>query len=50
MKLDKNTKILILGLGLMGGSYAESLTSHGFEVGAVARRQGDDRLCPAARG
>lgn len=39
MKLDKNTKILILGLGLMGGSYAESLTSHGFEVGAVARRQ-----------
>ena len=31
MKLDKNTKILILGLGLMGGSYAESLTSHGFE-------------------
>ena len=39
MKLDKNTKILILGLGLMGGSYAESLTSHGFEVGAIARRQ-----------
>ena len=23
MKLDKNTKILIVGLGLMGGSYAE---------------------------
>lgn len=39
MKLDKNTKILILGLGLMGGSYAQSLTSHGFEVGAIARRQ-----------
>ena len=39
MKLDKNTKILILGLGLMGGSYAQSLTAHGFEVGAIARRQ-----------
>lgn len=39
MKLDKNTKILILGLGLMGGSYAEALTDKGFEVGAVARRQ-----------
>lgn len=39
MKLDKNTKILIAGLGLMGGSYAESLTQRGFEVGALARRQ-----------
>ena len=47
MKLDKNTKILILGLGLMGGSYAESLTSHGFEVGARRTAAGDDRLCPA---
>ena len=39
MKLNKDTKILILGLGLMGGSYAEALTMHGFEVGAIARRQ-----------
>ena len=39
MKLDKNTKILILGLGLMGGSYAQSLTAHGFEVGAIAGRR-----------
>ena len=39
MKLTKDKKILIAGLGLMGGSYAEALTSLGFEVGAVARRQ-----------
>lgn len=39
MKLGKDTKILIAGLGLMGGSYAEALTSCGYEVGAVARRQ-----------
>ena len=38
MKIDKNTKILIAGLGLMGGSYAEALTRRGFEVGALARR------------
>ena len=39
MKLSKDKKILIAGLGLMGGSYAEALTACGFEVGAVARRQ-----------
>lgn len=38
MRLDKNKKILIVGLGLIGGSYAEALTAQGFEVGAVARR------------
>ena len=31
-------KVLIVGLGLMGGSYAEKLSSLGFEVGALARR------------
>ena len=35
MKLDKNTKILIVGLGLMGGSYAEALTKKGYFVGAL---------------
>ncbi len=35
MKLDKNKKILIVGLGLIGGSYAEALTDAGYEVGAV---------------
>lgn len=39
MELNKNTKILIVGLGLMGGSYAQALTDKGFEVGAMARRQ-----------
>lgn len=39
MKFDKSTKILIVGLGLMGGSYAEALTDGGYEVGAIARRK-----------
>jgi prephenate dehydrogenase len=26
MKLDKNTKILIIGLGVIGGGYASALT------------------------
>ncbi|MCR4859138.1 MAG: prephenate dehydrogenase [Bacteroidales bacterium] len=32
-------KVLIVGLGLMGGSYAQKLSSLGFEVGALARRR-----------
>ncbi len=39
MKLDKNSKILIVGLGLIGGSYAQALTDKGYYVGAVARRR-----------
>lgn len=35
--LDKNKKILIVGLGLMGGSYALALTEKGYRVGAVTR-------------
>ena len=35
--LTKDKKILIVGLGLIGGSYAEALTRAGFEVGAVTR-------------
>jgi len=35
MKLDKDKKILIVGLGLIGGSYAEALTDAGYEVGAI---------------
>ena len=38
-RLTKNSKILIVGLGLIGGSYAEALTDKGYEVVAVARRQ-----------
>ena len=32
-------KVLIVGLGMIGGSYAEKLSSLGFEVGALVRRQ-----------
>ena len=32
-------KVLIVGLGMIGGSYAEKLSALGFEVGALARRQ-----------
>lgn len=39
MKLDTKKKILIVGLGLMGGSYAISLSKQGFEVGAVTLEQ-----------
>lgn len=35
MKFDKDTRILIVGLGLIGGSYAEALSSVGYEVGAI---------------
>ena len=31
----KNKKFLIVGLGLIGGSYAEALTNLGYEVGAI---------------
>ena len=33
--LDKNNKILIVGLGLLGGSYAEALTCKGYQVYAI---------------
>lgn len=38
-KLDNSKKVLIVGLGLIGGSYADALTSLGYEVGAITRRQ-----------
>lgn len=39
MKLDKNIKILIVGLGLIGGSYAEALSEKGFSVKAIDSRK-----------
>ena len=39
MRFIKDEKVLIVGLGLMGGSYAEALTDLGFTVGAVSRRK-----------
>lgn len=35
MMLDKDKKILIVGLGLIGGSYAAALSQNGWEVGAI---------------
>ncbi|MCQ2449032.1 MAG: prephenate dehydrogenase [Clostridia bacterium] len=43
MKLDQSMKIGIVGLGLIGGSYAQGLTAEGFKVGAVdVRRESVD--------
>lgn len=39
MKLSKDKKILIVGLGLLGGSYARGFTERGFHVGAITRSQ-----------
>ena len=39
MKLNKDMNILIVGLGLLGGSYAEALTKKGFKVNAITRSQ-----------
>ncbi len=35
--LDKNLNILIVGLGLMGGSYAKALTENGYKVNAITK-------------
>ncbi len=40
MKINKNTKFLIVGLGLMGGSYARALTKKGYTVNAITKEQG----------
>ena len=39
MKLDTSKKILIVGLGLIGGSYARALTDRGYYVTAITGRQ-----------
>ena len=39
MKIDKSTRFLIVGLGLLGGSYAKALKKQGFLVEAVTRSQ-----------
>lgn len=39
MEIPKNKKILIVGLGLLGGSYAMALTKKGYEVYAITRRE-----------
>ena len=39
MKLTTNTNILIVGLGLMGGSYAIALKKKGYRVSCITRSQ-----------
>ena len=38
-EIGQNTKFLIVGLGLIGGSYAEALSSKGFTVNAITKDQ-----------
>jgi len=39
MIIDAKKKILIVGLGLLGGSYAEALKRFGFHISAITRSQ-----------
>ena len=39
MSLDKSMNILIVGLGLMGGSYARALTRRGYRVCAITKSE-----------
>ena len=41
MNLDQNTKILIVGLGLIGGSYAMALSKKGYSVSCITKEQKD---------
>ena len=41
IKFDKDTKILIVGLGLIGGSYAKALTKQGCQVSAITLNKKD---------
>lgn len=41
MKLTKDTKILIIGLGVIGGSYAAALTKAGYRVRCITKAQAD---------
>ena len=38
--IAKDSVILIVGLGLIGGSYAKGLKKHGYTVYAISRGQG----------
>ena len=41
MKLTKETNILIIGLGVMGGSYAKALTEKGYKVSCITKEKSD---------
>ena len=39
MIVDVSKKILIVGLGLLGGSYARTLKRYGFHISAITKEQ-----------
>lgn len=39
--LNKDLNILVVGLGLLGGSYAKALSEKGYRVGGIARKEAD---------
>ncbi len=41
MELNKNTDILIVGLGVIGGGYAKALSKQGFHVRCITKRAED---------
>ena len=41
MKLNKDTNILIIGLGVIGGGYAQALTKAGYKVNCITKEQKD---------
>ena len=41
MTINKNTRFLIIGLGLLGGSYARGLTEKGYYVEAITKNEED---------
>ncbi len=41
MRLDLNTNILIVGLGVIGGGYAEALSQKGYRVNCITKEQKD---------
>ncbi len=41
MTFNKQTKILIVGLGVIGGSYAAALSSRGYHVKCITKKQED---------
>ena len=43
MKLTKDTKILIIGLGVIGGSYAKALSDKGYKVKCITKEIADIR-------
>ena len=44
MTLNKDTKILIIGLGVIGGSYAKALTDKGYNVKCITKERADVRI------